>query len=66
MLSNIQGTPAQFTDDALRDLHDAARIRKIYRLEASKKGGEATIQSSQQLGREAETFVVGSIALKGS
>jgi EKC/KEOPS complex subunit CGI121/TPRKB len=48
------------TDDALAAIKDDARIRKIYRLEQPKKG-ESTV-----LGKEAEAFIIGSMALKGT
>lgn len=60
LVENVHGTSAPFTDEMLATLHDAARIRKIYRVEAPKKG------DSLLLGREAEAFIVGSMALKGS
>lgn len=60
LLATVQGAPAALTDDALVTMLDAARIRKIYRLEAPKKG------STAQLGKEAEAFIIGSMALKGS
>ncbi|KXS96444.1 hypothetical protein AC578_3227 [Pseudocercospora eumusae] len=61
LLDNIKGSPTSLTDDALASMHDQARIRKIYRLEAPKKGATAT-----PLGSEAEAFIIGSMALKGS
>lgn len=48
------------TDDALAAVKDDARIRKIYRLDQPKKGESAV------LGKEAEAFVIGSMALKGA
>lgn len=60
LVENVKGTPASFTDEVLAKLHDPARIRKIYRVEAPKKG-EALV-----LGKEAEAFILGSMALKGS
>ena len=61
LLDNIKGSPTSLTDDALASMQDQARIRKIYRLEAPKKGATAT-----QLGPEAEAVIIGSMALKGS
>lgn len=61
LLSHVEGTAVPLTDEALAHLHDAARIRKIYRLDAPKKG-----EAAAQLGKEAEAFIVGSMALKGS
>lgn len=61
LIGNVQGTATSLTDDKLSAIHDASRIRKIYRLEAPKKGEPAA-----QLAKEAEAFVIGSMALKGS
>lgn len=60
LTSSVEGTPAAFTDDAFATIRDDARIRKIYRLDQPKKGESAV------LGKEAEAFVIGSMALKGS
>ncbi|EME83690.1 uncharacterized protein MYCFIDRAFT_54240 [Pseudocercospora fijiensis CIRAD86] len=61
LLANVKASPTSLTDDALASMHDQARMRKIYRLEAPKKGGEAA-----QRGKEAEAFIIAGIALKGS
>lgn len=60
LLENVQGRPSALTDEALSTMHDPARIRKIYRLDAPTKG------EAVQLGKEAEAFVIGSMALKGA
>lgn len=60
LVEQVKGTLAPFTDEFLAEVHDPARIRKIYRVEALKKG------ESRVLGKEAEAFIVGSMALKGS
>lgn len=60
LLQNVEGKPTKLSDDALATIHDAGRIRKIYRLDAPKKG------EAVQLGKEAEAFVIGSMALKGA
>lgn len=59
LLSNVHGQPTALSDETLSAMHDVARIRKIYRLEAPKKGEPV------QLGKGAEAFVIGSMALKG-
>jgi len=56
----VEGEVGGVTDEGLREVRDEARIRKIYRLEQPRKG-ESTV-----LGKEAEAFVLGSMALKGS
>lgn len=60
LLANVDGNAVRLTDEALAGMHDAARIRKIYRLEAPKKG-EASV-----LSKESEALLLGSMALKGS
>lgn len=60
LTSNVQGDPVALTDEALAAVKDDARIRKIYRLDQPKKGETTT------LGKEAEAFVIGSMALKGA
>ena len=57
---SVEGEVGGVTDEGLREVRDEARIRKIYRLEQPRKG-ESTV-----LGKEAEAFVLGSMALKGS
>ena len=61
LLENVKGTPQTLIDNHLASTQDVARIRKIYRLDAPKKGEAATLLST-----EAEAFVLGSMALKGS
>ena len=60
LIANVQGELVALTDEALSSVKDDARIRKIYRLEQPKKG------ESAELGKEAEAFVIGSMALKGA
>lgn len=57
---HVEGTLIPFSDAALAQIRDSNKIRKYYRLEAPKKGQEV------KLGQEAEAFVLGSMALKGS
>lgn len=60
LTQNVQGEPVPLTDEALAEVKDDARLRKIYRLDQPKKGETAV------LGKEAEAFIIGSMALKGS
>lgn len=60
LTTNVQGELVALTDEALASVKDDARIRKIYRLDQPKKGESAV------LGKEAEAFVIGSMALKGA
>ena len=60
LTTNVQGELVALTDEALSSVKDDVRIRKIYRLDQPKKGESAV------LGKEAEAFVIGSMALKGA
>lgn len=60
LLENVEGKAIPFTNEALAGMNDDARIKKIYRVDASRKGD---VDASR---REAEAFVLGSMALKGS
>ncbi len=48
-----------FTDATLSMMSDPSRISKIYRVDTSQRGEES-------VSREAESFVMGTMALKGS
>ena len=52
-MSNVKGTPVSFTDAQITELQDESRLRKVYKIETVGKP-------------EAEAFVVGSMALKGT
>jgi len=60
LAANVQGELVALTDEALASVKDDSRIRKIYRLDQPKKGESAV------LGKEAESFIIGSMALKGA
>ena len=60
LTQNVQGSSATFSDEVLADICDFSRIRKIYRVDASAMGMEEATR------KEAEAFVLGSMALKGS
>lgn len=60
LTANVQGELFALTDESLASVRDDARIRKIYRLDQPKKG------ESPVLGKEAEAFIIGSMALKGA
>ncbi|KAK5712780.1 hypothetical protein LTR15_011772 [Elasticomyces elasticus] len=49
---HVQGQIVPFTDETLASLRDEARVRKAYKVD--------------QAGPEAEAFIIGSMALKGS
>jgi EKC/KEOPS complex subunit CGI121/TPRKB len=57
---NVRGDVVAFSDEVLSQMSDPGRIRKIYRVDLQSKGDDKVS------GREAEAFVVGSMALKGS
>ena len=54
---NVEGHLVALTNDMLSEFNDSGRIRKVYRLEGPK---------DELLSKEAEAFVLGSMALKGS
>nr|POE68843.1 ekc/keops complex subunit [Quercus suber] len=56
---HVEGTVVPFTNSSLSDMRDVAKLRKYYKLEATKKG-----EQDSGLGKEAEAFVLGSMALK--
>ena len=58
MKRNVHGQPVQFTDERLAAMRDAGRIRKVYRVNLAAEKSDTE--------KEAEAFVLGSIALKGS
>jgi EKC/KEOPS complex subunit CGI121/TPRKB len=57
---NVHGDVVAFSDEVLSQMSDSGRIRKIYRVDVQSEG-EVNVS-----GKEAEAFVVGSMALKGS
>lgn len=59
LTEHVQGTPVPFTDATLQTMCDPARIRKIYRVDVASNGKVA-------VSKEAEAFVLGTMALKGS
>ncbi|KAK3055594.1 hypothetical protein LTR09_003514 [Extremus antarcticus] len=60
LTANVKGQPAVFSDEVLAEVCDLSRIKKIYRVDVgTKSDGEAAR-------KEAEAFVLGSMALKGS
>ena len=59
--ANVEGEMMAFSDEELAKVTDQSRIRKIYRVDLPKKG-----ETDEQWRREAEAFVVGGMALKGS
>ena len=53
LMQNVEGEPAPFTDAQIMEMQDESRLRKVYKIETVGKA-------------EAEAFVVGSMALKGT
>ncbi|KAK5716932.1 hypothetical protein LTR17_016225 [Elasticomyces elasticus] len=51
--THVQGQAVPFTDEKLASLRDEARVRKAYKVDSSSN-------------EEAEAFIIGSMALKGS
>lgn len=58
---NVKGGIIPFSDESLAELCDYARIRKAYKCDVA-KGGKADLGQR----KEAEAFILGSMALKGS
>lgn len=52
---NIDGDLVSFTDGTLAEMSDPSRLRKVYKIDANATGRQ-----------EAEAFLLGSMALKGS
>ncbi|KAH9828485.1 EKC/KEOPS complex subunit [Teratosphaeria destructans] len=52
LFKHVEGKPVKFTDDALRHIQDVARVQKILKIE--------------EAGVQAEGYVLGSMAIKGS
>lgn len=64
---HVEGEQVAATDDILGELVDLARVKKIYKLNSQPKKGASHSQSGAAAERsEMETFVLGSMALKGS
>ena len=57
---HVEGEQVPFSDEILIELCDSGRIRKIYRVDLAQKGNADTVR------KDAESFVIGSMALKGS
>lgn len=64
---NVKGEEAELTDDALRDVSDIARIRKVYKnaAPAQKKAANGVHSSTSNLGH-LEVQILGSMALRGA
>ena len=63
LMQHVEGTPVEFSDEVITEMCDAAKVKKIYRVDLqdlTRKGDAETAR------REAEAFVLGAMALKGS
>jgi EKC/KEOPS complex subunit CGI121/TPRKB len=63
LMQHVEGTPVEFSDGVIAGMCDAVKVKKIYRVDLqdlTRKGDAETA------GREAEAFVLGAMALKGS
>lgn len=58
MGQHVDGQRVTFSDASLANMYDSSRLRKIYRVDVG--------QNEADMLKEAEAFVVGTIALKGS
>jgi len=70
LLTAVEGAQIPFSDTELRDMTDLARIRKIYKLNASggakKAVNEVNGVSADDESKELEVLVLGSMALRGA
>ena len=55
LCENVEGELVSFSDEALGDMSDPGRLKKVYKIDANAAGRP-----------EAEAFILGSMALKGS
>lgn len=62
LTEHVKGDIVPFTDDSLAAICDYARIRKVYKCGDMTKGGQPDADKI----KEAEAFIIGSMALKGS
>ena len=53
LTENVKGTRVPFTDSQIAQIQDESRLHKVYKIETASRA-------------EAEAFVVGSMALKGT
>jgi EKC/KEOPS complex subunit CGI121/TPRKB len=63
LMQHVEGTPVEFSDGVIAGMCDAVKVKKIYRVDLqdlTRKGDAETAR------REAEAFVLGAMALKGS
>jgi len=70
LLTAVEGAQIPFSDTELRDMTDLARIRKIYKLNAS-GGAKKAVNgingvSANDESKELEVLVLGSMALRGA
>lgn len=65
LLDNVKGTPQTLSDQHLAMTRHVATLRKIYRLDTPNQGEASTLLTAEAED-EAEAFVLGSMALKGS
>jgi hypothetical protein len=57
-LQHVEGTPVEFSDETIAGMCDAAKVKKTYKVDLA--------DGSEKARREAEAFVLGAMALKGS
>lgn len=64
---HVEGQQVEVSDAILSELVDPAKLKKIYKLNASQKKGASIGKISQTSERkDMETFILGAMALKGS
>lgn len=58
LLQHVEGTAVEFSDETIAGMCDAARVKKTYKVDVA--------SGSETARKEAEAFVLGAMALKGS
>ena len=60
---HVEGTPVEFSDDTIAGMCDAAKVKKTYKVDLADLTQKSSAEAAR---REAEAFVLGVMALKGS
>ena len=63
LMQQVEGTPVHFSDEVIAGMCDAAKVKKIYRVDLEDLTRQGDSETAR---REAEAFVLGAMALKGS
>lgn len=63
LLEHVEGTPVPFSDEVLASTCDAGKIKKIYKVDLAPSKQQPDAATAR---KEAEAFILGAMALKGS